>query len=74
MHRCRAGSYQSENGPYSCELDKLRKRAPAVQVQSTLVSVTTPMGEEYVPDMRPISRARSDDLNKPMLYRLQVRC
>ena len=42
----------------------------SVQVRSTLTSVELPMGDSFVPDMAPINRARSADLNKPLDYRL----
>eukprot|EP00892_Ulva_mutabilis_P005668 jgi/Ulvmu1/3473/UM016_0093.1 len=37
-------------------------------VRSTLASVETPLGEDYVPDMTSISRARQQDLNKTLTY------
>ena len=45
-------------------------RVARVQVQSTLVDVELPFGESSVPDMRTVSRARREDLNKSQSYRL----
>ena len=39
-----------------------------MQVRSTLASVETPLGEEFVPDMTSVFRARQQDLNKTMTY------
>lgn len=39
-----------------------------VQVRSTLASVETPLGEEFVPDMTSVYRARQQDLNQTMTY------
>lgn len=39
-----------------------------LQVRSTLASVETPLGEDFVPDMTTIYRARQQDLNKTQTY------
>jgi hypothetical protein len=41
-----------------------------IQVRSTLTDVTLPLGERFIVDMAPITRAIADDLNKPLAYRL----
>lgn len=40
----------------------------SAQVRSTLASVETPLGKDFVPDMTAIYRARQQDLNQTMTY------
>eukprot|EP01026_Neomeris_dumetosa_P022542 TRINITY_DN1940_c0_g1_i5.p1 TRINITY_DN1940_c0_g1~~TRINITY_DN1940_c0_g1_i5.p1 ORF type:complete len:351 (-),score=47.98 TRINITY_DN1940_c0_g1_i5:238-1245(-) len=42
-------------------------------VESVLVDTKTPLGEEYVPDIRALTRARNEDLNKVLQYRIAFR-
>jgi hypothetical protein len=41
-----------------------------LQVLSRLKSVELPLGEAFVPDLSPVTRARKNDLDQPMLYSL----
>eukprot|EP01025_Chloroclados_australasicus_P020941 TRINITY_DN2201_c1_g1_i10.p1 TRINITY_DN2201_c1_g1~~TRINITY_DN2201_c1_g1_i10.p1 ORF type:complete len:350 (-),score=52.21 TRINITY_DN2201_c1_g1_i10:639-1688(-) len=42
-------------------------------VDSILVDTKTPLGEEYVPDLRALTRARNEDLNKVLRYQISFR-
>lgn len=43
------------------------------EVTSVLVRVDTPLGSEAVPDIAPVRRALSEDLNKPIRYQVSGR-
>jgi hypothetical protein len=45
-----------------------------LQVQSTLTDVELPFGESFVTDMKTVERAKKEDLNKTMTYRLAFAC
>ena len=40
-------------------------------VSSILVGVETPLGEEVVPNLRPVRRAQQEDLNKQQMYQVR---
>eukprot|EP01023_Acetabularia_acetabulum_P048523 TRINITY_DN5136_c0_g1_i17.p1 TRINITY_DN5136_c0_g1~~TRINITY_DN5136_c0_g1_i17.p1 ORF type:complete len:317 (-),score=59.65 TRINITY_DN5136_c0_g1_i17:162-1112(-) len=43
------------------------------EVDSVLVDTKTPLGEEFVPDLRALARARNEDLNKVLHYKIAFR-
>ncbi|KAK9812762.1 hypothetical protein WJX72_003291 [[Myrmecia] bisecta] len=38
------------------------------RVESTLIKVETPLGPDFIPDLRVVERAKREDLNKPLRY------